>query len=135
LAADGVAGHVSVTMATYALWAPHFASGRLRPLAVTSPKRMSELPNVPTLQELGFEGFEAQAYWGILGPAGIPAPIVSRMNTELAKALKIPAVQERLSQMGVVITSTSPAEFDRFIRKEVDKWGKVVKDNNIKAGE
>jgi len=135
LAADGVAGHVSVTMATYALWAPHFASGRLRPLAVTSPKRMSELPNVPTLQELGFEGFEAQAYWGILGPAGIPAPIVSRMNTELAKALRIPAVQERLTQMGVVITSTSPAEFDRFIRKEVDKWGKVVKDNNIKAGE
>jgi tripartite-type tricarboxylate transporter receptor subunit TctC len=96
---------------------------------------MSELPNVPTLQELGFEGFEAQAYWGVLGPAGIPAPIVNRMNTELAKALKIPAVQERLSQMGVVITSTSPAEFDRFIRKEVDKWGKVVRDNNIKAGE
>ena len=135
LAADGVAGHVPVTMATYALWAPHFASGRLRPLAVTSPKRMSELPNVPTLQELGFEGFEAQAYWGVLGPAGIPAPILNRMNTELAKALKIPAVQERLSQMGVVITSTSPVEFDRFIRKEVDKWGKVVRDNNIKAGE
>ena len=135
LAADGVAGHVSVTMATYALWAPHFASGRLRALAVTSPKRMPELPNVPTLQELGFEGFEAQAYWGMLGPTGIPAAIVNRMNAELAKVLKIPAVQERLSQMGVVITSTSPAEFDRFIRKEVDKWGKVVRDNNIKAGE
>jgi tripartite-type tricarboxylate transporter receptor subunit TctC len=58
---------------------------------------MPELPNVPTLQELGFEGFEAQAYWGMLGPTGIPAPIVNRMNAELAKVLKIPAVQERLS--------------------------------------
>jgi len=135
LATDGVAGHVPVSMATYALWAPHLASGRLRPLAVTSPKRMSELPDVPTLQELGMAGFEAQAYWGMLGPAGISPTIVNRMNTELAKALKIPAVQERLSQMGVVITATSPSEFDRLIRIEVDKWGKVVRENNIKAGQ
>ena len=135
LATDGVAGHVPVSMATYALWAPHLASGRLRPLAVTSPKRMSELPDVPTLQELGIAGFEAQAYWGMLGPAGISPTIVNRMNAELAKALKIPAVQERLSQMGVVITATSPAEFDRLIRIEVDKWGKVVRENNIKAGQ
>jgi tripartite-type tricarboxylate transporter receptor subunit TctC len=135
LATDGVAGHVPVTMATYALWAPHFASGRLRPLAVTSSKRMPELPDVPTLQELGIDGFEAQAYWGLLGPAGIPASIVNRMNAEVAKALKLPAVQERLVQMGVAITSSSPQEFDRFIRNEIDKWGKVVKDNNIKAGQ
>jgi tripartite-type tricarboxylate transporter receptor subunit TctC len=135
LATDGVAGHVPVSMATYALWAPHLASGRLRPLAVTSPKRMSELPDVPTLQELGIAGFEAQAYWGMLGPAGISPTIVNRMNAELAKALKIPAVQERLSQMGVVITATSPVEFDRLIRIEVDKWGKVVRENNIKAGQ
>ena len=135
LATDGVAGHVPVSMATYALWAPHLASGRLRPLAVTSPKRMSELPDVPTLQELGMAGFEAQAYWGMLGPAGISPTIVNRMNAELAKALKIPAVQERLSQMGVVITATSPSEFDRLIRIEVDKWGKVVRENNIKAGQ
>jgi tripartite-type tricarboxylate transporter receptor subunit TctC len=135
LATDGVAGHVPVTMATYALWAPHFASGRLRPLAVTSPKRMPELPEVPTLQELGVAGFEAQAYWGLLGPAGIPSNIVNRMNAEVAKALKIPAVQERLTQMGVVVTASSPAEFDRFIRTEIEKWGKVVRDNNIKAGQ
>ena len=90
---------------------------------------------MPTLQELGIDGFEAQAYWGLLGPAGIPASIVNRMNAEVAKALKLPAVQERLVQMGVAITSSSPQEFDRFIRNEIDKWGKVVKDNNIKAGQ
>lgn len=87
------------------------------------------------MQELGIEGFEAQAYWGLLGPAGIPPNIVNRMNAEVAKALKIPAVQERLVQMGVVVTASSPADFDRFIRKEIDKWGKVVKENNIKAGQ
>jgi len=71
----------------------------------------------------------------MLGPAGIPAPIFSRMNSEVAKVLKIPAVQERLTQMGIVVTSSSPNEFDRFVRSEVDKWGKVVRENNIKAGQ
>ena len=135
LAIDGVAGHVPVTMATYALWAPHFASGKLRPLAVTSNKRMAELPDVPTLQELGIAGFEAQAYWGMLAPAGVPKDIVNRMHAEMTKVLKIPAVQERLTQMGVVVTATSPSDFDRFIRNEVTKWSKVVKDNNIQAGQ
>jgi tripartite-type tricarboxylate transporter receptor subunit TctC len=135
LAIDGVAGHVPVTMATYALWAPHFASGKLRPLAVTSPKRMVELPDVPTLQELGITGFEAQAYWGMLAPAGVPKDIVNRMHAEMTKVLKIPAVQERLTQMGVVVTATSPTDFDRFIRNEVTKWSKVVKENNIQAGQ
>ena len=135
LATDGVAGHVPFTMATYALWAPHLASGKLRPLAVTSPKRMSQLPDVPTLAESGVPGFEAQAWWGILAPAGTPQPIVARMNAELAKVLKIPAVQERMVQMGVVVTSSSPDDFGKFVANEVGKWGKVVRDNKIKAGE
>jgi len=135
LAADGIAGHVPVTLATYALWAPHIAAGRLRALAVTSPKRMPQLPDVPTVAEQGLPEFEAQAWWGFLGPAGIPAPIVARMNAELAKVLKIPAVQERLSQMGVQVASSSPDDFGKFIRNEVDRWGKVVRENNIKAGE
>ena len=135
LAADGIAGHVPVTLATYALWAPHIAAGRLRALAVTSPKRMPQLPDVPTVAEQGLPEFEAQAWWGFLGPAGIPSPILARMNAELAKVLKIPAVQERLSQMGVQVASSSPDEFGKFIRNEVDRWGKVVRENNIKAGE
>ena len=96
---------------------------------------MAELPDVPTLQELGIAGFEAQAYWGMLAPAGVPKDIVNRMHTEMTKILKIPAVQERLTQMGVVVTATSSSDFDRFIRNEVTKWSKVVKDNNIQAGQ
>ena len=135
LATDGVAGHVQVTMATYDLWAPHLSSGKLRPLAVTSPNRMPELPDVPTLQELGVPGFEAQAWWGMFAPAGTPDAIVNRMNAAVAKSLQEPAVQERLKQMGVVITATSPADTDRFVKNEVEKWGKVVRDNKITAGQ
>jgi len=135
LATDGVAGHVPFTMATYALWAPHLASGKLRPLAVTSPKRMTQLPDVPTLAESGVPGFEAQAWWGILAPAGTPQPIIARMNAELAKVLAIPAVQERLVQMGVVVSASTPDDFGKFVANEVGKWGKVVRENKIKAGE
>ena len=135
LSTDGIAGHVPVTLATYALWAPHIASGRLRALAVTSPKRMAQLPDVPTLAEQGLPNFEAQAWWGMLGPAGLPADIVARMNAEMAKALKLPAVQERLTEMGVQVSASSPEDFGKFVRNEVDRWGKVVRQNNIKAGQ
>ena len=135
LATDGVAGHVPVTMATYALWAPHFSGGKLRPLAVTSSKRMPELPDVPTLQEVGVPGFEAQAWWGMFAPSGTPDAIVNRMNAAVVKALQEPPVQERLKQMGVVITATRPADTDRFVKNEVEKWGKVVRDNKITAGQ
>lgn len=135
LATDGAAGHVPITMATYALWAPHLASGRIRALAVTSPARMKQLPEVPTIAESGSPGFDAQAWWGVLAPAGTPQPIIARMNAELAKSLKIPAVQERMSQMGVDVASSSPDELGKFVANEVAKWGKVVRDHKIKAGE
>ena len=135
LATDGIAGHVPVTMATYALWAPHLASARLRALAVTSPKRMAQLPDVPTVAESGAPGFDAEAWWGILAPAGTPPAIIARMNAEMARALKIPAVQERLAQMGVEIAASSPADLGAFIAGEINRWGKVVRDNKIRAGE
>ena len=135
LATDGIAGHVPITLATYALWAPHLASGRLRPLAVTSAKRMAQLPAVPTLAESGVPGFAAEAWWGVLAPAGTPPAMIGRMNAEVAKVLKIPAVQERLTQMGVAITASAPDELGRFVAGEVSRWGKVVRDNKIKAGE
>ncbi len=135
LASDGIAGHVPVTMATYALWAPHLASGRLRPLAVTSTKRMAQLPDVPTMIELGVPGFEAQAWWGMLAPVGIPQPIMARMHAEMVKVLRIPAVQSRIAEMGIDMTASSPEDLGKFIAMEVDRWAKVVRDNKIKAGE
>ena len=135
LVSDGIAGHVPVTMATYALWAPHFQSGRLRPLAVTSPKRMPQLPDVPTIAELGVPGFEAQAWWGMFAPAGVPPAIMARMHAEMAKVMKLPQVQERFVQMGIVMTASSPDELGKFLGNEVERWAKVVKEHKIKAGE
>lgn len=135
LITDGIAGHVPVTMATYALWAPHLASGRLRPLAVTSPKRMTQLPEVPTMIELGVPGFEAEAWWGMLAPVGVPPAIMRRMHAEMVKVMKLPAVQERFNQMGIVMTASSPEDLGKFINSEVGRWAKVVKDHKIKAGE
>ncbi len=135
LVSDGIAGHVPVTMATYALWAPHIASGRLRALAVSSPRRMTQLPEVPTLAELGAPGFEAQAWWGMLAPAGIAQPIMARMHAEMSRVMKLPAVTERFNQMGIVMAASSPDELGKFIAAEVSRWNKVVRDNKIQAGE
>lgn len=135
LVTDSLAGHVPVSIATAALFAPHIKSGKLRALAVTSPQRFPQLPDVPTLAEQGVAGLDAEAWWGLLAPAGTPAPIIARMNAEFAKALREPGVNEKLTQQGVVMSLSQPAEFGRFVANEVERWGKVVRDNNIKAGQ
>ncbi|MBL8382847.1 MAG: tripartite tricarboxylate transporter substrate binding protein [Burkholderiales bacterium] len=135
LAADAIAGHVPLAMATYALFQPHIAAGKLRPITVTSPRRMTQLPDVPTFAESGLPGFEAEAWWGVFAPTGTPAPLIMRMHAEIAKALRVPSVQERMNNIGVVVTAAPPEELGRFLAGEIARWGKVVRDNKIKAGE
>lgn len=135
LTADTIAGHVPLAMATYALFQPHIQSGKIRPIAVTSPKRMTQLPDVPTIAESGVPGFEAEAWWGVFAPTGTPAPVIARMNAELAKAFRLPAIQERMNTIGVVLTTSPPDELGKFLAGEIARWGKVVRDNKIKAGE
>ena len=96
---------------------------------------MPQLPDVATIAEQGVPGFEAEAWWGMLAPAGVSASIVGRMNGEMAKVIRLPAVQERLVQMGITISAGPPEELGKFVAAEVTRWAKVVKDNNIKAGE
>jgi tripartite-type tricarboxylate transporter receptor subunit TctC len=134
LITDAVAGHVPVSIATVALFAPHIQSGKLRPLAVTSAKRFPSLPDVPTVSESGLPGMDAQSWWGVFAPAKTPAPIVARMNAELANALRNPAVNEKLAGQGLVMTLSQPAELQKFVANEVERWGKVVRDNRITAG-
>jgi tripartite-type tricarboxylate transporter receptor subunit TctC len=134
LITDAVAGHVPVAIATVALFAPHIQSGKLRPLAVTSPRRFPQLPEVPTVAEQGVPGIDAEAYWGLLAPAKTPAAIIARMHTEFGNALKSPGVNEKLTQQGVVMTLSPPEEFSRFLENEIARWGKVVRENKISAG-
>jgi tripartite-type tricarboxylate transporter receptor subunit TctC len=131
---DVVAGHTPIGIGTVFLVMPHVKAGTVRPMAVTGAKRHPSLPDTPTLAETGIKNFEALAYWGVIAPAKTPSGIVDRMNAEVQKALKDPAVAERLSAQGMTITGQGPAEFKAFMQKEIDRWSKVVKENGISAG-
>jgi tripartite-type tricarboxylate transporter receptor subunit TctC len=124
-----------LAIGTVFLVTPHVKAGTVRPIAVTGAKRASTLPDTPTLAEAGIKNFEALAYWGVIAPAKTPPETVQRMNAELQKALKEPAVAERLVAQGMTVASDQgPAEFTAFMKKEVDRWGKIVKENRITAG-
>lgn len=132
---DAIAGQVPLAIGTVFLVTPHVKSGRVKPLAVTSASAVDALPNVQPMAAQGVPGFEAVAWWGIFAPAGTPQPIVRRMHEELAKALKVPAVAERLTGQGMTISGGGPEELQRFVGREITRWAKVVKDNNIKSGD
>ena len=133
LMTDAVAGHVPLSIGSVFVTKPHIDSGRLRPLAVTTSKRAPDLPNVPTLAESGFAGFDAPAWWAILAPAKTPPDVLKRMNEEINKALKNPDIAKKLGDQGIDILGGSSETARVFIDKQIDIWAKVVKDNGIKA--
>ena len=133
LMTDAVAGHVPLSIGSVFVTKPHIDSGRLRPLAVTTSKRSPDLPNVPTVAESGFAGFDAPAWWAIIAPAKTPPDVLKRMNEEINKALKNPDIAKKLSDQGIDIIGGSPESAAVFIDKQIDIWAKVVKDNGIKA--
>jgi tripartite-type tricarboxylate transporter receptor subunit TctC len=133
LMSDAVAGHVPLAIGSVFVVKPHIDSGRLRPLAVTTSKRSPELPNVPTVAESGFAGFDAPAWWAILAPAKTPPAIIKRMNEEVAKALKNPDIAKKLSAQGINLVGSTPEAATTFINNQMDVWAKVVKDNGIKT--
>jgi tripartite-type tricarboxylate transporter receptor subunit TctC len=125
---------VPIGIGTVFLVMPHVKAGTVRPLAVTGVKRSASLPDTPTLAEAGIKNFEALAYWGVIAPARTPPEIVNRMHAEIQKALKDPTVEERLTAQGMTITGQGPAEFTAFMKREVERWSKIVKENQITAG-
>ena len=130
---DAVAGHVPLAVGSVFLSKPHIDSKRQRALAVTTSQRSANLPDVPTLAESGFAGFDAPAWWAVLAPAKTPPEIVRRMNEEINAALKLPEVAQKLEAQGIVVTAGTPADAQAFIERQVDTWAQVVKANNIKA--
>jgi tripartite-type tricarboxylate transporter receptor subunit TctC len=135
LVQDAIGGHVPVAIGSIALLSPHIKSGVLVPLAVTTTTRDPVLPNVPTVSEQGLPGFEATAWWGILAPAKTPPAIVARMNAEVTKLLRDPQMREKMANQGMNIVASTPEAFGKFIDEQSAKWAKVVKENNIRAGE
>jgi tripartite-type tricarboxylate transporter receptor subunit TctC len=133
LMSDAVAGHVPLSIGSVFVTKPHIDNGRMRPLAVTTSKRAADLPNVPTVAENGYPGFEAPAWWAVLASTKTPPDIVKRMNEELNKVLKNPEVAKKLDAQGIDVMGGSSAQASAFIDKQMTVWAKVVKDNNIKT--
>ena len=130
---DAIAGHVPLSIGSVFVTKPFIDSKRMRPLVVTTSKRSRDLPDVPTLAESGFAGFEAPAWWAVLAPAKTPPEILKRMNDELNKVLKQPDIAKRFDTQGIDVVGGTPEAARAFIERQMDIWGKVVKDNNIKA--
>ncbi|MEW6453171.1 MAG: tripartite tricarboxylate transporter substrate-binding protein [Pseudomonadota bacterium] len=111
---------------------PMIQADKLRPLAAASAARNPILPNVPTFDELGIKGMEVSLWYGIVGPAALPPPIIQKLNAELAKILAMPDVQQAFAKQGALPGGGSPQDFAAFMRDESARWGEVVRKNNIK---
>ncbi|MSQ71960.1 MAG: tripartite tricarboxylate transporter substrate binding protein [Betaproteobacteria bacterium] len=112
---------------------PHQRSGKIRILGVTGAQRTISAPELPTVAEQGFPGFDASGWFGLLGPAGLPAEVVARLNAEIVRALQAPDVRERVLAAGVEPNPGSADEFNRAMRAEHAKWGKLIRDAGIKS--
>jgi tripartite-type tricarboxylate transporter receptor subunit TctC len=110
---------------------PHIRSGRMRPLAVTGKSRHELLKDVPTFEELGFRGFDGEQWYGIMGPAGLPAAIVRQLNEALATVLAQPDFKEKLSAEAVALRPMSPDVFAAYVKADIERWSKLVKDQKI----
>lgn len=130
---DLVSGQTQLAMATMASALPHVRSNRMRPLAVSTAKRVAVLPDVPTMMEAGVKDFDYSTWYGVLVPAGTPQAIVSRLNAELVKALAARDVGERFAAQGVAPESTTPQAFKSFLNKEVQRWAPVIRASGMKV--
>ncbi|HUP05775.1 MAG TPA: tripartite tricarboxylate transporter substrate binding protein [Caldimonas sp.] len=107
--------------------------GRLRALAVTTPKRLPAWPNVPTIAESGVPGFEASAWYALFGPARLPREIVARLNAELARIVALPAVRDRYAELGLEPAHSTPEELDALVRRDLETWTRIIKAKGIKS--
>src|SRR5919106_1615202 len=133
LSLDLIGGQVELGMASTAAQAQHVRGGKMRALVLTGDKRSHTMPDVPTLKELGID-VVAHAWWGILAPAGTPKPIIDKFHAELVKAIKLPDVNKMLTEtQGMDVVALGPEATQKWILDNMARWGKVVRDNNIRV--
>ena len=132
---DAIGNQVPLAIGSVFLVSPHVKSGRLRAIAVTSLKADPSLPGAEPIAVQGVPGFEAYTWWGVFAPANMAAPLAKRISDELAKAVTAPTVREKLVAQGIDISGAPGGELDALVRKEMTRWAKVIKDNNIKSGD
>jgi tripartite-type tricarboxylate transporter receptor subunit TctC len=125
-------GHAEVVIAPLSDAMPHFMSGKIRILAVTSPQRFEAIGDVPTVAESGFPGFHAMQWFGAVAPAGTPKPVVTRLSTEMRRALENPEVRASFAKLGIVVTPMAADQFEEFMRSESRAFSAAMRDGNIK---
>jgi len=130
---DVISGNVELYMSSVPTLLGHIKQGKLRALAVTSAKRVDDLPNVPTINESGYKGFDAVTWFGLLAPAATPKDVIAKLNAEFNKALKLPELSKRLGDEGADTAGGTPEEFASLIKGDIPRWGKIVKESGAKV--
>ncbi|MFM2066269.1 MAG: hypothetical protein RLZZ584_1178 [Pseudomonadota bacterium] len=129
---DVISGTVDLYLSSVPTLLGHIKQGKVRALAVTSARRVDDLPEVPTINESGFKGFDAVTWFGLLAPTGTPKDVIARLNAEFNKALQNPELHKRLSDEGADPAGGTPEQFAALIRDDIPRWGKVVRDSGAK---
>jgi tripartite-type tricarboxylate transporter receptor subunit TctC len=129
---DLLAGTVNMNFDTMPPVLPHIQAGKLRGLAISTPRRLSQLPDVPTFEEEGIKGFDVTNWYGIMAPGGTSRELVTKLNADINKAMQVPEVRARLEAVGTQLHEQSAAEFEAFMKAEVVKYGKLIKGANIR---
>jgi tripartite-type tricarboxylate transporter receptor subunit TctC len=130
---DMIAGNIQMQLGTLTLSGPHIKAGRLRALAVTTPKRWPGTPELPTMQEAGVPGFAITQWYGLITSSKTPRPLIDKLNKEIVRILQLPDVKEKMAADGADAVGNTPEEFNAHIRAEVAKYGKLVKEVGLKA--
>jgi tripartite-type tricarboxylate transporter receptor subunit TctC len=126
-----LAGDVPVIVVPPTAVIANIKAGKLRAIAVTGPQRWPEMPDVPTVAEQGVNGYDARSWAGFMAPAGVPRPIIDRLNQEINKALQLPNVRDRLKDMGGEARGSTPEEMKTMVAGELQRWRKLVNESNI----
>ncbi|MCX8116199.1 MAG: tripartite tricarboxylate transporter substrate-binding protein, partial [Burkholderiaceae bacterium] len=129
---DVISGSVELYMSSVPTLIGQIRNGKLRALAVTSTKRVDDLPNVPTISESGFKGFDAVTWFGLLAPAGTPKEVIAKLNAEFNKALQAPDLRQKLGNEGAEPIGGTPEKFAALIKEEISRWGQVVKESGAR---
>ena len=128
---DVIAGQLPINIANFPFVIEQVRNRRLRALAVTSATRQAQLPDVPTMQESGVPGYEVNSWYGVCAPAATPVPLLDKLNADVIAVLRIPEVEQRLTELVIPPTPTTRDEFDQFMRAEIARWAQVIRDAGI----
>lgn len=129
--ADVMGGQIAVTIDNMPPYLPQVKAGKIRALAISTSKRSSAMPDLPTIAEAGVPGYDSGAWFGLLAPTGTPKAVVTQLSNETARILKLPDMSKRISELGAEPVGSTPEQFTALIKSEIAKWAKVIKDANV----